>query len=153
MNTVGQNPSHVNAAETRGVLIAPLAVSGSLSHHSKCRRTSAVSVRYGDAFAGEIVTDARRPSSLAAVLALVLALVPACAPTIDDGGDSSSSGSSSSGSSSSDDGGAWCICDAFGPPGVFDPTTCDDGTECCDHDDDGIADAAPIRLVCFGGAR
>lgn len=44
-----------------------------------------------------------------------------------------------------------CVCDAFGPPGIFDPSTCDDGRECCDADEDGKPDAAPTRLVCFGG--
>lgn len=50
-----------------------------------------------------------------------------------------------------DDDEVACVCDAFGPPGIFDPSTCDDGRECCDADEDGIADAAPTRIVCVGG--
>jgi len=42
-----------------------------------------------------------------------------------------------------------CVCDAFGPPGLFDPSVCDDGSVCCDHDGDGLADPEPTRLICF----
>lgn len=53
----------------------------------------------------------------------------------------------------SDDEPSGCVCDAFGPPGIFDPSTCDDGRECCDADEDGIEDAAPTRIVCVGGGK
>lgn len=46
-----------------------------------------------------------------------------------------------------------CVCDAFGPPGIFDPSTCDDGEPCCDYDEDGEPDAPPTRIVCLGGAE
>jgi hypothetical protein len=79
-------------------------------------------------------------------MVVVLLLLAACGPSTDDGDDASSSSSSSS------DGGERCVCDAFGPPGVFEPTDCaPTHRPCCDYDGDENADPEPTRLVCFGG--
>lgn len=87
---------------------------------------------------GAFETDARREFHLShLVLALVCSMFAcgsddACEP---------------------DDEPSGCVCDAFGPPGIFDPSTCDDGRECCDANEDGIEDAAPTRIVCVGGGK